>query len=157
MERPSAGYSGNKWWMPLVWATKIVDMVRRHNPFQGECLLPTIFQNRFSMQWFCFSKTDFNAVVLFSTCPQQSFSIRLQARLETRITNDPGWQTILNEISGIRDDRKMERWTDEPSKWLELLKDTAFTADNINGLKFANSSSSIGVEGTLTCTCMSFR
>ena len=28
MERPSAGYSGNKWWMPLVWATKIVDMVR---------------------------------------------------------------------------------------------------------------------------------
>lgn len=48
--RPTAGYSGNKWWMPLVWATKIVD----------------------------------------------------KARLETRITNDPGWQTILNEISGIR-------------------------------------------------------
>ena len=28
MEKPNAGYSGNKWWMPLVWATKIVDMVR---------------------------------------------------------------------------------------------------------------------------------
>ena len=27
--RPTAGYSGNKWWMPLVWATKIVDKVRR--------------------------------------------------------------------------------------------------------------------------------
>ena len=27
MEKPNAGYSGNKWWMPLVWATKIVDMV----------------------------------------------------------------------------------------------------------------------------------
>ena len=47
----------------------------------------------------------------------------------------------------------MERWTDEPSKWLELLEDTAFTADNINGLKFANFSSSIGVEGTLTYVC----
>ena len=29
MEKPNAGYTGNKWWMPLVWATKIVDMVRR--------------------------------------------------------------------------------------------------------------------------------
>ena len=54
MERPSAGYSGNKWWMPLVWATKIVDMVRRRNPFQGECLLPTIVQNG----GLYFAKTD---------------------------------------------------------------------------------------------------
>ena len=36
MERPSAGYSGNKWWMPLVWATKIVDMVRYTEVLLGE-------------------------------------------------------------------------------------------------------------------------
>ena len=40
MEKPNAGYSGNKWWMPLVWATKIVDMVR------NDSLAPSISKCR---------------------------------------------------------------------------------------------------------------